>query len=376
MPDFGYKQCMVFGIRELAERAKEIGAYDLAQGVIDHPPPPTLTEALRALPLEQYSTYNNKRGVLPYREAVVQYLRSRGWDADLKTVLGTAGLTGAMVAALLTERAPGDAVLLPEPFFIGHKLLLESLHFRLVPLPLPLDQEPDWDQLQEQMVEVGTLILTTPANPTGQVASPSILQALAKRAAATGSFLLIDEMYREFNWSEETPDDSAYGQMDLSRTVVLRGFSKTFSIPGWRAGFAVTVPERMEKMAAIHDSLYLGGSTVAQHALAAALNKNLSALNGYVSDLRTLLKSNMTVLAAAFRAYGMEPLPVPATYYMIIKHNRSSDAAAVEELLAKKIAVTPLNILYSDSSRDTGYIRIHFAVRPEVAQEVAKALVK
>lgn len=363
-----------FGIRELAERAKKSGAHDLAQGVINAAPPSSLIQVVKNLPFERFSTYNNRRGVPEYRNAIAAYLQNRGWQAYFENILATSGVTGGITAALLTECRPGDTVLLPEPFFIGHKLLLEVLGFKIEFYPLPIDTSPDWADIEKRFAHVKAAILTIPANPTGQFADPAMLQNLTEAAASSHCLLLIDEMYREFIWGEPSPDDDTYNSMNFGNTVVLRSFSKTFAIPGWRTGFAMTNSERIERMAPTHDALYLGGSTIAQHALAEALTSHLPDLNQYVSDLRASLLRNKEKLEAAFRDYGMEPLPVPATYYMLIKHNRSSDIAAMEELIEKKIVVTPLNILYSDTFQDTGYIRIHFAVSEETADRVSEIL--
>lgn len=364
-----------FGIRELAELARERGLFDLAQGIIESPPPAALTEAFTQVQLSTSSRYNNKRGVLAYREALCRYLASRGWDVSVDRLMGTAGIMGATVGALLADCRPGDSVVLPEPFFIGHKIMLESLGFSVTYLPSPLDAQPDWDVLEATLQSARAVLLTTPANPTGQVASPDVLRHLCSRASETGCLLLIDETYREFIWDTSSPtDDAPYADLDLTHAVVMRSFSKTFSIPGWRVGFAITSPERIERMAMHHDALYIGGSTIAQHGVAFALSEYLPELNDSVVQLRSHLEHNRDMLAAAFRAYGMEPLPVPATYYMILKHNRASDRAALEELIEKKIVATPVNILFSDSSRDTGYIRIHFGVLPETAQGVVAAL--
>lgn len=129
-------------------------------------------------------------------------------------------------------------------------------------------------------------------------------------------------------------------------------------------------------MATRHDALYIGGSTIAQYAMASVLKKNLPALKHYVANLRKQLRANKKLLAKSFTAYGMEPLPVPATYYMIIKHNRRSDLTAMEELMDKKIFVTPLQILYANSSRDTGYIRIHFGISAKTAKSVSEILTR
>jgi len=361
------------GIRELAERAKAEGAFDLAQGVIDLDPPVVLLDGLRSLPLEQVSRYDNKRGVLEYREAVVKYLASRGWQIDLDKLMSVAGVMAGISSALLTELRPGAKVLLPEPFFIAHKLLLEALGFEIVYLKTRLGEDLSWAMVEEKMKEVDGVVVTTPANPTGQVASIEVLKKLSGVAKRHNCLLLVDEMYREFIWDEKERDDSDYADLDLSNTVVLRSWSKTLAVPGWRVGFAITSPERMEKMAVSHDAMYIGGSTIAQHALAAALDKHTDKLNRYVEDLRQVLLENMEILREAFVAYGLNPLPVTATYYMLLKHERKSDMAMVEELIRKKIVATPVSILFADS-KDTGYIRIHFAVRPEVARKVAGAL--
>jgi|GEM_PF-2091023 len=364
------------GIRELAELAKATGALDLAQGIIDAPPPEILVKNLRSIPIEKYSAYNNKRGVPTYREAIRDYLASRHWQITVDQVIGTAGATGGISSALLTACRPGDAVLLPEPFFVYHKLLLEVLGFKISFFPVPLDRQPDWKHIAEKMRDVKAVIITTPANPTGQVAPPEVLQKLTQSAAENGCLLLLDEMYREFIWDETTPDDSIYKELNLDKTVILRSFSKTLATPGWRVGFAVTSPERVQHIAIRHDALYIGGSTIAQHALAVTLKNDLPEINAYVVNLRNLLKKNMVLLAEASRAYGMHPLPVPATYYMLMKHNRASDLAALEELMEKKVFVTPANILYSDPTKDTGFIRIHFAVSPETVKEVRRRLAK
>lgn len=363
-----------FGIRELAERAREQGAYDLAQGVIDLPPPPVVIEAVRQLPLEKYSRYNNKRGVVEYREAIKNYLESREWVVPIPQILATNGVTGALVSALLSDCKPRDTVLLPEPFFIGHKLLLQTLGFKIQFSPDFWKKITDEKWIEETMQNVKALILTTPANPTGSVALPELLARLSKQAAQAKCLLLIDEMYREFIWQSPPKNDAEYTGIDFSSTVLTRSFSKTLAIPGWRIGFAVTSPERMEKMAVHHDALYLGGSTIAQYALAKVLTQDQAALNKYVDNLRKTMQDNQKLLSAAFSTYGMNPLPVPATYYMIICHNRESDMAAMEELMAKKIVVTPLQILTSTPDKSTGYIRIHFAVSKETAQAVSDIL--
>jgi len=366
---------MSFGIRELAEKAKAQGAEDLAQGVINAPPPAVLMDAMKGLSFDRCSIYNNKRGVLIYREAVRDYLGDRNWKLGVENIMGTAGVIGGISAAIMSELKKDESILIPEPFFIGHRLLMESIKNPFKYFRTGINDHVDWKTLRKEMSKVDALIITSPSNPTGQVVPADILVEFSQEAAKNKCLLILDEVYREFNWSEKTPDDSIYAQLDLSYTVIARSFSKTLAIPGWRVGFAITSPERIERMATVHDSIYIGGSTIAQYALAEALKNHGDEIDQYVRDLRKLLEQNRDKLAKAFQDYGMEPvLPIEGAYYMLIKHNRASDVAAMEELMEKKVVVTPANILYSDPSKDTGYIRIHFGVSADTADKVAKAL--
>lgn len=364
-----------FGIRELAEQARAAGAHDLAQGVIDAEPPEVLLTALRELPLEEYSSYNNKRGVPVYREAVREYLAGRGWPVVTAQVLATSGITGATTAALLADLKPGAKVLLPEPFFIGHKLLLEALGMEIVYWPMPLTGSDHWHELGEKMEEVEAVIVTNPHNPTGQVVPLEVVKALAERAVETKTLLLLDEMYRDFVWEAEDPfDDAAYAGLNLQKTVVMRGWSKSLAIPGWRVGFAITSPERVEAMAGRHDALYLGGSTLGQHGLAVALDQQAAGLQEYIGGLRERLLANRELLAEAFAGAGFTPVIAPATYYMLLEHHKESDLAVMEELIERLIVATPLSILTSKPDKPTGFIRIHFGVSEITAQEVADIL--
>lgn len=361
------------GIRELAEKAKAEGAYDLAQGVIDADPPQPLLKAMRNLELEKISRYDNTRGVKKYRQAIIEYLYSRNWPVELDQVMSAAGAMAGISSALLTNLRPEAKILLPEPFYIAHEIQLKALGFNIEYYPVPFGSKIDWQELADKMKEVDGAIITSPMNPTGHYASPRTMRDLCLAAKNNDCLLIFDEMYREFIWDKDVQDDQGYEELDLTSTVIVRSWSKTFAIPGWRVGYVITTPERIEKMAVIHDSLYIGGSTIAQHALANALLNNLDELNNYVTQLRQRLINNKNILRQAFTAYGLSPLPVAATYYMPVKHDRDTDMSLVEELIAKKIVTTPANILTSNK-KDTGYIRVHFAVKPETATQVANIL--
>ncbi len=360
-------------IRALAEQAKREGAVDLAMGLVEAQPPNVLINALKTLPVENCSDYGPKLGAPAFRTGLKKYLNSRKWDVELNQIMGASGAMGAISAAMLECPRPGR-VILPEPFFVYHKLLFEKLGFDIDYLTLPMDGPPDWDYIEHRMKDADALVLTNPANPSGHIAPVEILKRLSNAAVENSCFFIIDETYREFIWDDPPEDDSRYAEMNYENCALVRSFSKTFSIPGWRVGYAVTSPERVESMSTAHDGLYIGGSTIAQHAMAKVLDNNIKELDLHVSELRKILLCNKGKLAKAFTGYGMEPIETPATYFMLVKHNRESDMAAVKELLEKKIVVTPANILFSNPGKDTGFIRIHFAIKPENCDLVVNIL--
>src|SRR3989338_759576 len=182
------------GIRELAERAKREGAYDLAQGVIDADLPQVLVDAMREIPVKEISRYENMGGAQKYREALVYYLESRGWTVSAENVMPVAGAMAGITSALLTGLKPGAKVLLPEPFFVYHKLLLETLGYKGVFLHTEIGEEIEWEEVVDKMDDVDAVVITTPANPTGQTASVETLTKLSEAAKEKDCLLILDEM--------------------------------------------------------------------------------------------------------------------------------------------------------------------------------------
>ena len=362
---------MALGIRELAERAKAVGAIDLAQGIVQIDPPSALVAELHQLAAGVGTTYDNKRGVGGYREAVVDWLGGRGWDVDVANVQGTAGVTCAITSALLAKLSPGDQVLLPEPFFIGHKLLLEALGFVPVYYSVPLETEPDWKEIGSQFASVQACIITSPANPTGQCASAETVRELSQAATSSGCLLLIDEIYREFHWDEIDIDDTHYRDIDLTATCIARSFSKTLSIPGWRVGYSISSPENVEHFSSLHDPVYLGGVGSSQQALAEALMNQRGALEVHIQAVREQLQESRRLLVEAAEARGWKPLATPGAYYLVVHTPGEDDMAVCEALLESGVAATPLRVLYADTSVPREYIRLHFAVSPEIAAAAA-----
>lgn len=361
-------------IRELAEYAKSSGSVNLAQGVIDVPPPEILMAILKKLPLKDLSRYENRRGVLVYRQAIQRMLAARNWEIPVESIMATAGGMAGIAASLLVACPAGGRVLLPEPFFQGHRNLIDALGLQAVYVSVPIDQAPDWDELISHFPEVDAAIITTPANPTGQIATIPDLKKILAAGQRHDCFIVLDEIYRDFIWNEPIPDDAVYSDLDLSRASIVRSFSKTLSVSGWRIGYLLSSPALIEAIINRHDPLFGGASTIAQNTLAVGLTDHYQTITRYIHELRELCQANLAVLADAFSAYGMVPTIPPAAYYMLMKHNRASDIAAMEELIERQIVTLPGRAIYSHPDINTDYIRIQVGITAENRQRVIDQL--
>lgn len=362
-------------VREIADLAVQAGAIDMAQGVVHCPPPREFLDILNRIFSERRThVYGSPQGNAAYREAVIHWLSADGARVTADMVMATNGVTGGLAAALLSHCRPGDAVALCEPFFPAHDWLVRTLHFTPRYVPYRADWSFDSAAAQAAAAEARAFILVNPANPSGTLVPAADLLALYEACQERKVLLIVDEVYKDFVW-EGSHDSLLKLTDDFSHLVVLRGFSKSLGLAGWRIGLAVSSPERLRMMTQpAHEALYVGAPGPAQHVLAELLRERPAVVTQFVRALQTLYGENRLAVSAAFRAYGMEPLPKEGAYYMLIKHHRESDMAAMQELLDRGIAVAPGVPFFKPGTNDTGYLRIHFALSSADRERVVRIL--
>lgn len=362
-------------IREIADLAIQAGAVDMAQGVVHCPPPREVLDILNRIFAERRThVYGSPQGNAAYREAVAHWLNAGGTRVTADMIMATNGATGGLAAALLSHCRPGDAVALCEPFFPAHDWLVRSLHFSPRYVPYRQDWSFDSAAAEAAVDEARAFILVNPANPSGTLVPVGDLQTLYAACQKHDALLIVDEVYKDFIWGGKHASLLDLTD-DFSHLVVLRSFSKNLALAGWRIGFAVSAPERVRMMTQpAHEALYVGAPGPAQHVLAELLREQPDVLSQFVRELLELYRENRQAVIAAFRAYGMEPQPKEGAYYMLIKHGRNSDLAAMQELLDRGIAVAPGAPFFRPGMSDTGYLRIHFALSGEDRERVVKIL--
>jgi aminotransferase len=226
------------------------------------------------------------------------------------------------------------------------------------------------------MPQVRAAVIANPTNPSGVVWPRALLESLLEIASDLNVLLIVDETYKDYIWEGEFV--SPLHLTDAwDSLVVLRGFSKTLAIAGWRAGYTISSPERITQMThQIHDALYVGAPKLPQLVLARALREHRAELDRFIKENVALYRESRTQIAEVFRSIGMEPVLPDGAFYMLVKHHRADDMAAMKELLDLGVAVAPGVPFFADQSRSSGYIRIHFAVSPETAAEARRRLLR
>lgn len=301
----------------------DVGGINLAQGVCDTDPPhPVVEAAIRAI-RDGHNIYVRMDGITPLREAIAQKLGSfNGIAADPNTnVLVTSGATGALHAAIMATLDPGDECIVFEPFYGYHTASLNSQ--RVQPFIVPL-APPDWtldlDRVRAAVTpRTRAMILNTPTNPSGKVFSGAELEAIAEIAIEHNLFVFTDEIYEYFLYDGEQHLSLATLPGMAERTITISGFSKTFSVTGWRLGYLTASERWTPAIAYFHDLLYVCAPSPLQHGAAAGL---LELPTSFYSDLSVEYQAKRDMFCAALTRAGLTPSIPAGAYYVLADSSR------------------------------------------------------
>lgn len=316
----------------------DVGGINLAQGVCDTDPPhPVVEGAIRAI-RDGHNIYVRLDGIAALREAIAQKLASfNGIEADPNAnVLVTSGATGALHAAIMATLDPGDECIVFEPFYGYHTASLNSQRVKPVVVPLAL---PDWaldlDRLRAAITpRTRAMILNTPANPSGKVFGREELEAIAELAIEHDLFVFTDEIYEYFLYDGERHISIATLPGMADRTITLSGFSKTFSVTGWRLGYLTASERWIPAIGYFHDLLYVCAPSPLQYGAAAGL---LELPQTFYHGLSVEYQAKRDSFCAALARAGLTPSIPTGAYYVLADASRIEGAnskAKARKLLA------------------------------------------
>lgn len=365
-------------IRAMTSECDRIGGINLAQGVCDTPIPPVVEEAAHQAIRDGYNIYTRCDGMARLREAIAaKQLRDYGLGYDSeREVMVASGATAGLHAAVMALLNPGDEVILFEPFYGYHVNTLKSMRVNPVLVALA---EPDWaldvDAMKAAVTErTRAILLNTPANPSGKIFTLPELEAVAQLAIEHDLFLITDEIYEYFVYDGARHICPATLPGMRERTIVLSGFSKTFSVTGWRLGYATADARWMPAMGHFHDLTYVCAPAPFQMAAAVGLEQLDP---GFYLQLAADHQAKRGRLLSALEDAGMDPAVPPGAYYILARATRLPGKTASQKarhLMAATGVASVAGSAFFRPGRGEQLLRFCFAKRDDELDEACSRL--
>jgi aminotransferase len=370
-------------IREMTRLAERHGAVNLSQGFPDFPAPSSIKDAACAAIREDINQYAVTWGARPLREAIADDARRRyGLDVDGDTqVTVCCGATEAMVATLLAIVDPGDEVIVFEPFYenYGPDTILSGATPRFVRLRPPADRAGDWWFDQDELTaafsnRTRAIIINTPNNPTGKVFTRAELEAIARLCLRWDVIAVTDEIYEHIVYEPgaHVPLRTIDGMAD--RTVAINSTSKTFSVTGWRVGWAVAPPDIAPAIRKVHDFLTVGAAAPLQAAAAAALTTP----GNYYRELADSYRRRRDRLLSILTDAGLPSFTPRGAYYIMTTIDGmgfTDDVEFVRYLVTEiGVAAVPGSSFFRDTDAGRQLVRFCFCKREETFAEAEARL--
>jgi aspartate/methionine/tyrosine aminotransferase len=369
-------------IREMTRQAALHGAINLSQGFPDFPAPEDIKraacEAIEA-DINQYAvTWGAKR----FRDAIAAKTR---WHLGLeidpdREIVVTCGSTEAMIATMLAVIDPGDEVIVFEPFYenYGPDAILSDAVPRYVTL-----HPPHWnfdpDELRAAFNEkTKAIIINTPHNPTGKVFTRDELRIIADLCVEFDVLALTDEIYEHIWYPDPTRgmEHVAMATLDgmRDRTVTINSLSKTYSVTGWRVGYAIAAPDLINGIRQVHDFLTVGAAAPLQEAGVYALSLPQS----YYSKLQQGYQKRRDYLLGVLEEVGFKCFKPDGAYYImtgISDFSFENDVEFTKHLIGDiGVAVVPGSSFYRRPQLGAQQVRFCYCKRDETLQAAAERL--
>jgi len=367
-------------IRAMSVACEQMGGINLAQGVCDTPVPEPVQEgAIQAIEAG-HNIYTRLDGIGRLRNAIsAKQQRDYGLTYDPETeVLVASGATGGLHAAAMALLNPGDEVLLFEPFYGYHVSTFKSM--RINPVFVALS-EPDWaldvDALKAAVTpKTRAIILNTPSNPGGKVFSLAEIQEIATVCQDHDFFLFTDEIYEYFVYDGARHISAATLAGMKERTIVISGFSKTFSVTGWRLGYVTADKKWMGAMSYFHDLTYVCAPSAFQHGAAAGLEQLPPS---FYTELAASHQDKRTRMLSALTDAGLTPTTPAGAYYVLADATSLKGKTAAQKarnLLAATGVAAVAGSAFFRPGRGENLLRFCFAKKDHDLDEACDRLRK
>jgi aspartate/methionine/tyrosine aminotransferase len=367
-------------IREMTRLAIAYNAINLAQGFPDFAAPEEIKAAAREAIARDVNQYAITWGAKSLRDAIAEkFQRTQGVSVDPeREITVCCGSTEAMMSAMMAIINPGDEVVVFEPFYenYGPDAILSGATPRFVRL-----RAPDWTFDPDEFArafssKTKALILNTPNNPTGKVFTRGEIEAIRDLCVRWNAFLITDEIYEHmlYDGAQHISPASLDGLRD--RTITINALSKTYSVTGWRVGWAIAPAEITSAIRKVHDFLTVGAAAPLQEAGAVALRMP----QAYYDRLAAGYLERRNRLLGILDVAGFKCFTPRGAYYIMTDISAFGDANDVEfaRYLVKEIGVAgvPGSSFYRNPADGAQQLRFTFCKKESTLAEASRRLTR
>jgi len=367
-------------IRTMSVECARIGGINLSQGICDTPVPAEVLLGASEAIGQGANIYTHYAGLRELRQAIAEkQKRFSGMELDAeREIVVSAGATGAMYCAFQALLNRGDEVIVFEPFYGYHVSTLRAVE--AVSVFVPLDP-PNWsftiDTLEAAVTpKTKAILINTPSNPSGKVFTREELSLLAEFATRHDLFVLTDEMYEHFVFDGRLHTSMATLPGMRERTITVSGLSKTFSITGWRIGYAMCDARWADAIGYFNDLCYV----CAPSPLQVGVTAGLRALgDSYYHGLATEYEVKRDRFCSALVDAGLEPYVPEGAYYVLANTERVPGNTARERAMHilhhTGVASVPGSAFFHGAGGEN-LVRFCFAKEAHVLDEACEKLQK
>jgi aspartate/methionine/tyrosine aminotransferase len=371
-------------IREMTRLAQKHHAVNLSQGFPDFAAPAEIKEAARQAIADDINQYAITWGAKPLRDAIVEkFARTQNVTVDPeREITICCGSTEAMMSAMMAIINPGDEIVVFEPFYenYGPDAVLSGATPRFVRMQPPKDGNSEWTYDAEELAaafneRTKAIILNTPNNPTGKVFTRGELEFIRDLCVRWNTFCITDEIYEHILYDGTAHISIAQIDGMRGRTIVINGLSKTYSVTGWRVGWAIAPVEATQSIRKVHDFLTVGAAAPLQQAGSAALKFPQS----YYDKLSETYAIKRERLLKILTAAGFIVFKPRGAYYIMTDISRfdfphedprfaapSRDVAFAKYLVQEiGVACVPGSSFYNDAQDGASQVRFTFCKKEE-----------
>jgi aminotransferase len=369
------------GIRKVFERAKALEREGrpvifLETGRPDFDTPAHIKQAAKQALDSGDVHYTSNYGTLELRAAIAEKLQRENqltYDPGTE-ILVTIGAAEAIFDAFLGFLNPDDEVLYPEPSWVNYAAAARLAGATPVPIPLRESNryQFDLDELRARITSrTRLLVVVSPHNPTGTVQAPEVLRQLAELADRHNLLVLSDEIYERIIYDDQVHLSLAACPGMRERTITVNGFSKAYSMTGWRIGYAAAPQQIIQAMNRVHQYNVSCACAFAQAGAVAALKGSQDCVSTMVAEFR---RRREMVVSAINGIRGLSCLKPGGAFYVWV--NISQMGVSAEEfsigLLEDRFVSSVPGTVFGDSGQ--GYVRFSYANSYERLEEAMRRL--